>query len=156
MAEIVNEAVRIHGPEMHRRRQTLVVDVPPGPLGVLGDPVRLAQVFGNLLLNATTYAQEAGRSRLSIAVDPGKLLVTVADSGIEIEPKALQTIFEPFMQDTHAVGFSEVGVGIGLTVVRKIVMTHGGSVAAYSAGRGLGSPFVITLPTMAVPAGLPC
>lgn len=146
MAGIIDDAVCLSRHETERRLQTFEVDVPPGPLEVLGDPARLAQVFSNLLTNATMYAQEAGKIRLSAVVERGDLVVAVSDGGIGITAEALKTIFDPFVQDTHAVGFNGGGLGIGLTVVREIVAAHGGRVAATSAGRGLGSQFVVTLP----------
>ena len=148
MAALVAESVRIRQPEMDSRHQTFTIDMPPGPLEIVGDPERLAQMLGNLLINAITYAQEAGTIRLSVEVEPGNLVVTVSDTGIGITPEALPTIFEPFARDTHAMGFRGVGLGLGLTAVREIVVAHGGSVAAFSAGRGLGSRFVVTLPAI--------
>ena len=146
MAGILDDAVCLSRRETDRRMQTLEVDVPAGPLEVLGDPARLAQVFGNLLTNATMYAQETGTLGLSATVAGAQLVVTVSDGGVGIAADALSTIFDPFVQDEHAIGFSGGGLGIGLTVVREIVAAHGGRVAATSAGLGQGSQFVVTLP----------
>jgi signal transduction histidine kinase len=74
------------------------------------------------------------------------IVLTVSDNGIGITAEALPRIFEPFVQDQHAIGFSGSGLGIGLTVVRELVEAHGGSVVASSAGSGFGSQFVVTLP----------
>lgn len=74
------------------------------------------------------------------------IVMTVSDNGIGITAEALPNVFDPFVQDPHAIGFSGVGLGIGLTVVHELVAAHGSTVAASSAGSGLGSQFVVTLP----------
>ena len=79
------------------------------------------------------------------------IVMTVSDNGIGIAAEALPNVFEPFVQDTHAIGFNGVGLGIGLTVVRELVEAHGGNVVASSAGSGLGSQFVVTLPLIGPP-----
>ena len=89
---------------------------------------------------------------VAAAVDAGSLVVTLTDDGIGITPEALPGVFDPFMQDMHAVGLHDSGLGIELTAVREIVQTHGGHVVARSAGRGLGSCFVVSLPLPAAPA----
>ena len=150
LAAVIDEAIRRHEPEIRYQRQTLAVDVPQGPVEVLGDPVGLAQVLGNLLANASMYAQAGSEIGLAAKVDAGQLRLTVSDSGIGITPEGLPKIFDPFMQDAPVLELDGGGLGIGLTVVRKIVEAHGGTIAAFSAGKGLGSQFVIELPLMIV------
>jgi diguanylate cyclase (GGDEF)-like protein len=148
MAVVISSAVDTCRPAMNTRGQVLRVNVPSRALEVRGDPVRLAQVLCNLLDNASKYSPDAGTIELSAAVVDDTLVLTVADSGIGITPDALPEVFEPFVQEPHAIAFNGVGLGIGLTVVRELVEAHGGSVVARSAGAGLGSQFVVTLPLL--------
>jgi signal transduction histidine kinase len=119
---------------------------PAGPLNVNGDAVRLVQVFSNLLENAAKYTPEGGEISLATAADGDKLSITVSDNGIGITAQALPHVFELFAQDEHAAVHNQGGLGIGLAVVRELVEAHGGSVVATSAGKELGSRFVVTLP----------
>jgi diguanylate cyclase len=146
MADIIEQAVESCRPAMDTRLQHFVVHVPSSPLEVYGDPLRLTQILSNLLDNASKYTHVGGDIGLSVVLVEDAIMMTVSDSGIGIAAEALPSVFEPFMQDSHAVGFNGVGLGIGLTVVRELVESHGGSVAASSAGSGLGSQFVVTLP----------
>ena len=146
MAVIIDEAVDACRPAMDTRLQNFAVQVPSCALEVDGDPVRLAQILSNLLDNASKYTPDGGEIRLSVAVVDDAIVMTVSDTGIGITAEALPHVFEPFVQDTHAIGFNGVGLGIGLTVVRELVEAHGGKVVANSPGNGLGSQFVVTLP----------
>ena len=146
MAGIIDESVEACRPAMDTRLQHFGVQVPSCALEVDGDPIRLMQILCNLLDNASKYTQDGGEIRLSVAVVDDAILMTVSDSGIGITAEALPNVFEPFVQDTHATGFNGDGLGIGLTVVRELVEAHGGNVVASSAGRRLGSQFVVTLP----------
>jgi signal transduction histidine kinase len=119
---------------------------PAGTLNVTGDAVRLVQVFSNLLENAAKYTPEGGEISLATAVDGDKLSITVSDNGIGITAQALPHVFELFAQDEHAAVHNQGGLGIGLAVVRELVEAHGGNVVATSAGKDLGSRFVVTLP----------
>ncbi len=143
---IIDAAVDACRPAMDTRLQHFVARVPARALEVHGDPVRLVQVVSNLLDNASKYTLDGGEIGLSVMVAGDALMMTVSDSGIGITAEALATVFEPFVQDAHAIGFNGVGLGIGLTVVRELVEAHGGHVVAHSAGSGLGSQFVVTLP----------
>lgn len=149
LAGILHEAVDACGPAMATRRQRFDADLPADMLPVHGDAVRLAQVFNNLLDNASKYTPVAGRIGLRVRVEGAVIVTTVSDSGIGITAEALPHVFDPFEQDTHAVGFNGAGLGIGLTVVRELVEAHGGTVVATSAGSGKGSEFVVTLPLAA-------
>jgi len=120
--------------------------LPGGALSVNGDPVRLAQILGNLLGNAAKYTPVGGTIALSVTVEVDVVKMSIRDTGIGISPKALPFIFEPFVQDVHAIGFNGAGLGIGLTVVRELVESHGGTVIGKSAGDGQGSEFVVRLP----------
>ena len=152
LAETIGEAIEACRPAMATRLQEFDVDVPAGPLEVYGDSDRLAQVFSNLLDNAYKYTPPGGRIGLLVRVAGAAIVVTVSDSGIGITAEALPHVFDPFVQDTHAIGYNGAGLGIGLTVVRELVEAHGGTVVAASDGSGLGSRFVVTLPLVTRPA----
>jgi signal transduction histidine kinase len=146
LTDIVDEAVAACRPAMDTRLQHFSVRVPARAIKLDADPVRLAQVLRNLLDNASKYTPNGGEVGLSVVVADDTVVVSVSDSGIGITAGALPEVFEPFVQDKHAIGFNGVGLGIGLTVVRELVDAHGGHVVASSAGTGLGSQFVVTLP----------
>ena len=126
----------------HHRFQRLGT---PGPLSVDGDALRLVQVFSNLLQNAAKYTPDGGEISLAIAAAGDAVTLTVSDNGIGITEHALPHVFELFVQDEHAMAHDQGGLGIGLAVVRELVEAHGGTVVAHSAGKGLGSEFVVTL-----------
>lgn len=146
LAGIIDAAVGSFRPAMNTRRQRFTLQMPEPPIDVHGDPARLAQVLGNLLDNASRYTPEGGEIELSVVRAGDSIVITVSDSGIGITEEGLRTVFDPFVQDTHAIGTDNTGAGIGLTVVRELVEAHGGSVVANSAGRGRGSQFEVTLP----------
>jgi diguanylate cyclase len=152
MTDIIHAVVHACRPVMDTRGQQFEVQVPAGPLEVCGDPVRLVHILSNLLDNASKYTHRGGKIGLSAEVAEGALAITVTDTGIGITTEALPDIFDPFVQDTHAIGFNGIGLGIGLTVVRELVKAHGGDVVAHSGGRGLGSQFVVTLRLIERPA----
>ena len=143
---VVDKAVASCRPSMDTRLQTFTVHLPDRPARVLGERARLEQVVGNLLDNASQYTPDLGRIQLSVAIKGSEVELIVSDSGIGITAQALPTIFEPFAQDIPAIGFRNVGLGIGLTVVRALIEAHGGSVVARSEGVGQGSQFTVTLP----------
>jgi diguanylate cyclase (GGDEF)-like protein len=149
LGAIIDAAIAAYRPTMAERGQRFEATRPPGPLGVSGDAARLGQIVGNLLDNACTHTHEGGRIRLSVTVAADTLTLTVADDGIGITPQMLPYVFEPFVQDDHALGFNGTGLGIGLTVVRALVRAHGGNLVAHSAGARRGSQFVVTLPLAA-------
>lgn len=151
LEEIIDHAVDACAPAMDARLQHLQVQLPTHALPVRGDPVRLTQVVSNLLDNASKYTPDHGSVALCVDVVGHTIVMTVSDSGIGIAAKALPHVFEPFVQEPHAIGFDGAGLGIGLAVVRELVAGHGGTVAASSAGTGRGSRFVVTLPAACVP-----
>lgn len=146
MLQIIHEAIEICSPVMNAHNLQFIVQLPERPLAVNGDPVRLTQVLGNLLGNAAKYTPAGGTVTLSVSVLHDWLHISICDTGIGICAKALPFIFEPFVQDVHAVGFNGAGLGIGLTVVRELVQAHAGTVTGNSAGDGRGSQFLVTLP----------
>jgi diguanylate cyclase (GGDEF)-like protein len=146
MSAVIAEAVDACRPAMDLRLQRFGVYVPQRALNLRGDSIRLTQVLFNLLDNASKYTPVGGDIRMSVVVVSGTLVLTVSDNGIGIPAEALPRIFDPFVQDPRAVGIGADGLGLGLTVVRELVEAHGGTVDATSAGHGLGSQFVVTLP----------
>jgi len=146
LGAVIDAAVAAHRPVMLARDQAFESHRPPGPLPVVGDALRLEQVVANLLDNASKHTLDGGRISLSVVASADHLTLTVSDNGIGIRPQLLPYLFNPFVQDTQALGLHGVGLGIGLTVVRALVEAHGGRLQAHSAGAGRGSQFVVTLP----------
>ncbi len=148
---ILEMAAQTCRPGMETRHQTLTLQLPPGPLEIHGDPIRLAQVFCNLLVNASKYTPMAGEITLAAQVLESSIELSVADNGAGISAEGLHRIFELFAQDDHAMTMDNRGLGIGLAVVRELVDAHGGTVFASSAGKDQGSRFVVTLPMAGQP-----
>src|SRR5207248_2085596 len=109
----------------------------------------LAQVLANLLNNAAKYTEEGGRIWLTVAREEAEAVFRVRDTGMGIAPPMLASVFDLFTQVDRSLDRSQGGLGIGLTLVRRLVELHGGSVAAHSAGPGQGSEFVVRLPALA-------
>ncbi|WP_369683234.1 sensor histidine kinase [Pseudomonas agarici] len=146
MMQIIHEAIAVCSPVMSAHHLHFTARLPECALAVDGDPVRLTQILGNLLGNAAKYTPAGGTVTLSVSTEVDVLEMSICDNGIGISAQALPFIFEPFVQDVHAVGFNGAGLGIGLTVVRELVEAHGGTVTGMSEGDGKGSEFVVTLP----------
>ena len=146
MLRILNAAVDACSPVMIARKQQFDVELPDAALIVNGDPGRLAQILHNLLANAAKYTPVGGTISMTATVTAKVMRISIADNGIGVTAKALPFIFDPYVQDTHAIGFNVTGLGIGLTVVRELVEAHGGKVTGMSDGHGKGSEFVVTLP----------
>ena len=146
IAGILGQAIETCVPAMDTRNQRFVSNLSPAPVMIHGDSVRLAQVFVNLLDNASKYTLKGGEIELAMATTGDALIITVIDSGIGMTAETLATMFDPFVQDPQAVAFNGDGLGIGLTVVRELVEAHGGHVIATSEGIGAGSQFTVSLP----------
>jgi signal transduction histidine kinase len=146
LAEVLRHAVETVQPRVAERGQSLEVELPPESVTVEGDRVRLAQVFTNLLANASKYTGDGGRLHLSARALDGHTVVSIEDNGIGIAADVLPTIFDLFTQGPRSLARSEGGLGIGLNVVRNLVGMHGGTVDALSDGAGQGSRFTVRLP----------
>jgi signal transduction histidine kinase/ActR/RegA family two-component response regulator len=146
LCAVVSQAAESARPAIEGASQRLTCLVPWGGVWVNGDEMRLAQVFGNLLSNAAKYGQRNGKVRVELASDSGMATVTIADDGSGIAPELLDKVFEPFAQVQETIHRAQGGLGIGLALVKGLVELHGGSVRAYSEGRGKGSQFVVSLP----------
>jgi CheY-like chemotaxis protein len=133
-------------PQLATMAQELVVTLPPQPIYLLADPIRLVQIVGNLLNNAGKFTDKGGRISLTVEQEGTQAIVRVQDTGIGISAEQIHRIFEMFAQVDASLERSHGGLGIGLTLVKNLVEMHGGTVAASSAGLGHGSEFVVRLP----------
>jgi len=120
--------------------------LPATPVPVSGDPVRLTQLFGNLLSNAARYTEPGGTVALTVEVTPPQVIVRVTDTGIGIPADLLPRVFDLFAQADPSTKRSQSGLGIGLALVKRMTELHAGTVTAHSAGVGRGAEFVVTLP----------
>jgi signal transduction histidine kinase len=148
--QVVEQALEMSGPLFEERQQRVSVDVPASGCGVVADPARLAQVVANLLVNAAKYTPAGGAIHIAAAVEDGEVALRVTDTGRGLSPELLPRVFDSFVQGPRAIDRQEGGLGLGLTLVRQLVLLHGGSVAAESPGVGQGSTFTIRLPRAAV------
>ncbi|MEO6927496.1 MAG: diguanylate cyclase [Rhodanobacter sp.] len=146
LVALLEQVVQAGRAALQARQQHFSVELLPGPLNVHGDPIRLAQIFANLLDNASKYTPERGEIALGMSVADHALSISVRDNGLGIACDMLPTVFELFVQDARTRPHSSGGLGIGLSVVRELVEAHGGTVVGHSAGLDLGSEFVVTLP----------
>ena len=128
------------------RRIAIVAALPEAPLMIDADPVRLEEIFGNLIANAVKYSPDGTRIELRASERDGACVVEVIDEGVGIAPEMLARVFDLFAQADVSIDRSQGGLGIGLTLVRSLVELHRGTVSAQSAGIGLGSRFVVALP----------
>lgn len=146
LSDIIADAVEIARPGIERRYQQLQVHLTAGPLVIDGDQVRLAQVFSNLLINASKFTHEYGRIDVIAKRIGNTVEVTVSDNGAGIQPELHPFIFDLFTQGFRSLDRAQGGLGIGLSLVRTIALLHGGSVSVSSAGVAQGSSFTVTLP----------
>jgi PAS domain S-box-containing protein len=144
--ELAREAVSCMRPLFDAKRQSLTVRMPSRPAMLEADPTRIVQVVTNLLANANKYTPEDGHIGVSLEHDEGFALLQVTDDGCGIPAPLLAMVFEAFVQGERALDRQGAGLGIGLTLVRRLVEAHGGTVAAASPGPGLGSTFSVRLP----------
>lgn len=144
----VSLALDIAHAQFESRKQALMVDLPPQPIGVECDPARLAQAVANLLHNASKFTPERGRVWLSVAREDAAMVLRVRDSGCGMGPDLLPHIFDVFVQGDQALNRKQGGLGLGLTISRRLVEMQGGTLEASSAGPGLGSEFVLRLPAL--------
>jgi signal transduction histidine kinase len=142
----LRQAVESAWPGIEAKRLELKVELPDQPLVVNGDPTRLAQIVLNILSNAGRYTDPPGAIRLSARYENGEVVVRVQDTGIGIAPEMLSRIFDRFVQADTSLDRRAGGLGLGLTLARKLAEMHGGTVDGHSEGLGKGSEFTIRLP----------
>lgn len=148
LADAIRDAAETSAPELRRRGDALTITPPPEPVYVMADRTRLAQVFANLLNNSVKYSEPGQPISIAYGRHDGQAVVRVRDSGMGIHPEMLPRVFEMFRQADSTGGRSRGGLGIGLSLVKRIAELHGGTVTASSDGLGLGSEFVVTLPAL--------
>ena len=147
LATAMTGAVETARPTIDAAEHTLAVELPADPIYLDADATRLGQVFSNLLINAAKYSEPGSQIRLSAAREgTGGVAVRVRDSGVGIPTEMLPEIFGMFTQVERTLEKSQGGLGIGLTLVKRLVEMHGGTVEARSDGPGLGSEFIVRLP----------
>jgi CheY-like chemotaxis protein len=146
LAAVIQQAVDASRPLAESARHELRVSLPAEPIGLHADPARLAQVFGNLLSNSCKYTNPGGKIWVTAEQQGSDAVVTVKDTGAGIPPDKLESIFDMFTQVDSSSEQSQGGLGIGLTLVKRLVHMHGGTIEARSEGQGLGSEFVVRLP----------
>jgi PAS domain S-box-containing protein len=152
LQEVVARALETARPAIEARRQDFRVAIPAEPLGLQADPARLAQVVANLLDNATKYTPIGGEISIDAERIGGTVVLRVRDTGAGLAPDLLPNVFDLFVQGDRSLARTRGGLGIGLTIVRRLVELHGGRVEARSAGPGRGSEFVVELPVVDAPA----
>jgi CheY-like chemotaxis protein/two-component sensor histidine kinase len=148
-ASVVERAVETTRQLVEERAHRLTVSLPQGALEVDGDQTRLEQVVGNLITNAAKYTESGGRIEVTVEHHGDEAVLSVRDNGAGIAPDVLPRVFDLFTQGERGLERAPGGLGIGLTVVRRITELHGGRVEAHSDGLGTGAQFIVRLPALA-------
>jgi CheY-like chemotaxis protein/two-component sensor histidine kinase len=154
VVELIRRAIESAETARAEQKLTITPKLPGEPLLVDGDPVRLEQVFSNLLGNAIKFTQAGGRIWISAEREPGsptQATVRVRDNGAGIDHVLLPRVFDLFAQGDRAFARGRAGIGLGLTLAKRLVDLHGGTIEVHSAGNALGSEFVVRVP-LASPA----
>ena len=144
--EVIEHAIEGAQPLIAAHRQSVTFDPPPQPLRVDADPVRLSQVIGNLLANAAKFSPDGARIQVSAAQLAGSVQIGVRDEGVGIDAQTLPHVFDLFVQGDQSLDRAQGGLGVGLTIAKRLVELHGGRIEVRSAGPGRGSEFTITVP----------
>jgi signal transduction histidine kinase len=152
LGEALQAAVEISRPLIEASGQAFAVTLPPEPIALDADPIRLAQVISNLLNNAAKYTERGGHIWLTAERQGREAVITVRDTGIGIPAEMLPRIFEMFMQEDRSRNRAQGGLGIGLSLAKRIVDLHGGTITAHSEGPGRGSTFIVRLPVVREPS----
>ena len=146
LAKVIQHSIETARVLLDSKKHNLVLNLPLTPIWVHGDFARLAQVVGNLLNNGAKYTADGGRVELSATADRGEAIITVRDNGIGIDGALLPHVFELFTQGERSLDRSQGGLGVGLTVVQRLVELHNGRVEVRSEGVGKGAQFRVVLP----------
>ena len=154
LAVVLRSAIETSGSLWNAGGQEFTVALPEPPIYLDADPIRLAQAVSNLLNNAAKYTERGGHIWLTAERGAGRAVITVRDTGVGIPPAVLPHVFEMFTQGEQARAPRLGGLGIGLTLVKRLVEMHGGTVDADSAGQNMGSTFVIRLPAVEASPGV--
>lgn len=152
LSSVIQQAVEAARPLIDAAGHELTVELPNEPIYLNADRTRLTQVFGNLLNNSSKYTKAQGRISLDAKRAGEEVVVTVKDNGAGIPADKLESIFDMFMQVERTTDRSQGGLGIGLTLVKRLVDMHGGSIEPRSRGEGMGSEFIVRLPVLSKPS----
>jgi signal transduction histidine kinase len=144
--DIIQSAVEASRPVIESGNHTLTVTMPPYPIWLDADKTRIAQVVGNLLNNAAKYTPSGGLISLNVSCEDDDVAVVVSDSGVGIPPEMQSHIFQMFGQVSEQIHRAQGGLGIGLALVKQLVVMHEGSISVSSSGTGNGSSFTVRLP----------
>ena len=150
-AAIIGQAADAVRPLIAERGHHFELSIIPRALPIIGDATRIEQILVNLLTNAVKYTEAGGNIRLTAEQAGAEVIIRVRDTGMGIPPEKISEMFELFTQGDRSLARSEGGLGIGLTLVKRLTELHGGTVTAHSEGPGKGSEFVVRLPLAEVP-----
>jgi PAS domain S-box-containing protein len=151
LAAVVSSAVETSRPLIEAAGHQLAIKLPSDPIMLEADAVRLSQVISNLLNNAAKYTPQGGQIWLTARLEVRDAVISVRDNGVGISAEMLPRVFDMFAQIDQTVSRSQGGLGIGLTLAKKLVLMHGGQIEAHSAGSDTGSEFIIRLPVISAP-----
>ena len=146
LREIVTNTLESRRADADRRKQLLTLQLTPDPVVVDADAVRLVQVVSNLVDNAVKYTPDDGHIKVAVTADGHEAVIVVEDDGAGIPSERVDSIFEPFVQLSSSRHAARGGMGLGLSLVRRLTELHGGTVDVTSSGQGCGSRFVVHLP----------
>ena len=146
LRKVASAALEAVEPIIRDRRHTLVVTLPPPGLTIEADPTRLSQVFLNLLNNAAKFTEPGGKIDFALEVRNGELMARVTDDGVGIAPDMIEPIFEMFAQADRSLERTTMGLGVGLSLSRRLMELHGGTIEAESGGAGRGASFIVRMP----------
>jgi CheY-like chemotaxis protein/anti-sigma regulatory factor (Ser/Thr protein kinase) len=152
VATVVADAIEVAGPLVEERRHRLTVSVPRSGLLLDADAERIAQVVTNLVTNAAKYTPSGGQITVLARADDGQIRLEVADDGAGIAPELLPVVFDPFTQGRQGLDRKDGGLGLGLAIARQLIVAHGGTIEARSAGPGRGTTMVVHLPRADAPS----
>jgi PAS domain S-box-containing protein len=155
LRDVITRSIETARPLIDAHSHKLEVSVPKGPVALFADPVRLEQIISNLLDNSAKYTEPGGLIKLCAHARGDEVVIKVRDTGIGIDPKLLPHLFDLFRQAESSLELSRGGLGIGLTLVRRLVDIHGGKVEARSDGPGTGAEFIVRLPLLKEQAPVP-
>lgn len=154
LPDLLRTVIETYRPSVEMARHQIALATSGEPVHVNGDRIRLTQVLSNILHNAVKYTPPGGRIEIALRTEGGQALVSVRDNGMGIPPEMLEHIFEPFAQLDRSFERPDGGLGIGLTLAKKLIELHQGRIEARSAGRGQGTEFLIHLPAIAGMSGM--
>ena len=152
--KVIRQAIETSAPIIDSLQHKLSIQIPSHEIMLEADVVRLTQVFANLLNNAAKYTPRGGNIQIRVEQQGEAVAVSIIDNGIGIPPEMLARVFDMFMQVDNSLERTQGGLGIGLSLVRRLVHMHGGTVKAHSKGAGAGSEFVVLLHTVKKPAAI--